>query len=96
ALALGDALAAGDLAAYARARRRIARRPEALTRLALALSRRPALARRGVAALARDPEIFSRLLGALGADRPLASVGLGRALRFVGALLVPRRDAAPA
>jgi len=96
ALALGEALAADDLAAYARARRRIVRRPEALTRLALVLARRPALARRGVAALARDPELFSRLLGALGADRPLASVGLGRALRFVGALVAPGGGAAPA
>jgi len=96
ALALGDALAAGDLPRYARAHRRIARLPETLTRLALAAARRPALARRGVAALARDPELFSRLLGALGADRPLASVGLGRALRFVGALVAPGGGAAPA
>lgn len=96
ALALGDALAAADLARYARAHRRIARLPELLTRLTLAAARRPELARRGVAALARDPELFSRLLGALGADRPLASVGLARALRFVGALVAPGGGAAPA
>ncbi len=96
ALALADALAAGDLAAYARAHRRIVRLPAAMTRLALAAARRPALARRGVAALARDPELFSRLIGALGADRPLATVGLGRALRFVGALLAPSTGVAAA
>jgi flavin-dependent dehydrogenase len=87
ALALGDALAAGDLAGYERAARRAARRPELLTRLALAAARHPALRRRVVAALARDPELFSRLLGALGAGRPLAQVGLGRTLRFTGALV---------
>ncbi len=92
---LAAALAAGDLAAYARAHRRLARWPQALTRLALAAARRPPLARRGVAALARDPELFSRLLGAVGAGRPLAAVGLGRALRFARALLPPAAGGRP-
>jgi flavin-dependent dehydrogenase len=89
ALALGPALAAGDLRGYARAARRDARVPAALTHLTLFVARRPALARRVVAALARDPELFSRLLGALGADGALAALGLARALAFAGHLLAP-------
>jgi flavin-dependent dehydrogenase len=88
---LAAALAAGELAAYARAHRRLARGPQ----VALAAARRPPLARRGVAALARDPELFSRLLGALGAGRPLTAVGLGRALRFARALLLPSAGGRP-
>lgn len=88
ALALGPALARGDLAGYARAVARIRRAPEAITRLALAAARRPALARRLVAALGRDPELFARLLGVLGAGGSLAALGLPRALRFAGHLLV--------
>jgi hypothetical protein len=77
ALALGPALAAGDLAAYARASARLRRIPEAITRLVLALSRRPAPRRRAIAALAADPAFFGRLLGTLGAGRPLGTLGGG-------------------
>lgn len=76
ALALGDALAAGDLALYERTARRLARLPERLTQLALFAALRPALLRRYVAALARDPELFAHLLGALGARRPLSPATL--------------------
>ncbi len=88
ALRLGPALAAGDLAGYARAARRDARVPEAITRLALFAARRPALARRLVAALAADPQLFSRLLAALGARGSLAALSLSATLRFAGHLVV--------
>jgi flavin-dependent dehydrogenase len=51
ALALGDALAVGDLARY-----------EAMARLLLAMDRSPWLCRRGMRALATEPSLFSRLL----------------------------------
>jgi flavin-dependent dehydrogenase len=86
AVALGDALAEGDLGRYARAARRLRRTPETITRLALAAARRPRLGHRLVAALARDPALFSRLLGALGAAAPLRSVGAAAALRLAGRL----------
>jgi 2-polyprenyl-6-methoxyphenol hydroxylase-like FAD-dependent oxidoreductase len=97
ALALAEALEAGDLARYERAASRLVRVPETLTRLALAAARRPALGRRVVAALAADPELFARLLGALGCREPWTAVGAAAPLRFLAALLVrPRVAAAPA
>ncbi len=90
ALALAPALAAGDLAAYARASARLRRIPEAITAFVLALTRRPALRRRAVAALAADSAFFGRMLGALGAGRPLGTLGGGATLRFSGRLVWPR------
>ena len=87
ALALAPALAAGELAPYARAARRLRRVPETITRLALVAARRPALGRRLVAALARDPALFSRLLGALGAAAPLGALGAAAAARLALRLL---------
>lgn len=89
ALRLGPALAAGDLAGYARAARRDARVPETITRLALFAARRPALARRLVAALAADPALFARLLAALGAGGSLAALPLAATLRFAAHLFAP-------
>ena len=62
ALALGDALAEGDLARYEVAHRRIRRLPAAMARLLLAMDRSPRLCRRGMLALAAEPSLFSRLL----------------------------------
>jgi flavin-dependent dehydrogenase len=98
ALALGEALALGDLARYERDARRLARLPERLTRLALFAARHPALRRRYVAALARDSALFTALLGALGARRPLAAATVAT---LVGRLATARpardeRRAAPA
>ena len=62
ALALGDALAVGNLAPYEVAHRRIGHLPAAMARLLLAMDRRPWLCRRGIRALAAEPSLFSRLL----------------------------------
>jgi menaquinone-9 beta-reductase len=83
--ALAAALAEDRLAGYERARRRIVRRPEILTRLALVLSRHPALRRRVLHRLAREPSLFDRLLalhvGALrGGELRLAAGLLARLL----------------
>lgn len=89
ALALGDALAAGDLAPYARRHARLARLPNGLTRLLLVAARRPWLRRRLVRALAADPALFGNFLGLLGDRRPLAELRIGRALRLCGRLVLP-------
>jgi menaquinone-9 beta-reductase len=89
ALALAEALAQDDLAAYERRLARLARLPEAMTRLLLMVARRPALRRRLVAALAADPVLFANVLGLLGARRPLAGLLLGRALRLCARLAWP-------
>ncbi|MGH9380910.1 MAG: NAD(P)/FAD-dependent oxidoreductase [Thermoanaerobaculia bacterium] len=62
--ALGSALAAGDLTAYARASRRIRRRPERLARLLLTVDGSPRLRRSLVPFLAAWPRAFARLLAA--------------------------------
>lgn len=89
ALALGEALAADDLALYARRHARLAALPNGLTRLLLVAARRPWLRRRLVAALAADPALFGNFLGLLGDRRPLADLRLGRALRLCGRLAWP-------
>lgn len=89
ALALGEALAADNLALYARRLARLAALPNGLTRLLLVAARRPWLRRRLVAALAADPALFGNFLGLLGDRRPLADLRLGRALRLCGRLAWP-------
>lgn len=89
ALALGAALAAGELAPYARRAAELARLPNGLTHLLLALTRRPRLRHRLVAALAADPPLFGNFLGLLGDRRPLGELAFGRALRLCGRLALP-------
>lgn len=62
ALALGEALAAGDLARYQAAHRRASRNPALMAWLLLAMDRAPWLRRRALRALATEPSFFSRLL----------------------------------
>ena len=87
AAALVAAIAAGDLARYAAAHRRIGRLPGIITRLVLACERRPALRRRAVAALAAEPALFSRLLGIHGRTLPARELGLPGALRLAWRLV---------
>jgi len=82
AVALGEALAAGDLTLYGRDLARLQRLPVGLTRLLLVATRRPWLRRRLVNALAADPILFANFLGLLGARRPLRELLVGRALRL--------------
>jgi flavin-dependent dehydrogenase len=62
ALALANALEAGELSLYQEEHRRLARRPTQMARLLLSLDGRPALRRRVLRALATDPNVFARLL----------------------------------
>jgi len=63
AIALADALAAGDLAAYQTEHRRLAQCPNLMGKLMLSLDRFPRLRRRVLRAFASDPEIFANMLG---------------------------------
>lgn len=89
ALLLAEALAADDLARYARRLPRLVALPSGLTRLLLVVTRRPWLRRRLVAALAADPVLFGNFLGLLAARRPLRELLVGRALRLCGRLTWP-------
>ncbi len=62
AIALANALDAGDLSSYETAHRRLARRPTWMGRTMLLLGRHTALRHRALRALAGRPELFSRLL----------------------------------
>jgi flavin-dependent dehydrogenase len=64
ALALADALEAGELAKYQAVHRRLARRPQVIARLLLLLDRFAPLRRRVVYGLASDPYLFTQLLTA--------------------------------
>ena len=62
AIALADALTAGDLSLYRAAHRRIGRRPEMMANLMLLLDGRGRLRRRAIRALAAHPPLFARML----------------------------------
>jgi flavin-dependent dehydrogenase len=62
ALALADALAAGDLSRYEAQHRAIGKRPARMAELMLLLDRRARLRHRAMRALASDPPLFSRML----------------------------------
>lgn len=64
ALALADALEAGNLEEYQLAHRRLARRPYLISRLLLVLDKFGPLRRRVMRGLAEDPDLFSGLLAA--------------------------------
>lgn len=85
--ALVEALLAGDLTRYASAHRRIARLPDFMTRLVLALESRPAMRGRALRALAAEPALFSRLLGIHGRTLPPRRLGIDGALRLAWRLV---------
>jgi flavin-dependent dehydrogenase len=82
--ALAAALPNGEVAAYARACRRLARTTDAMTETLLFCERRPNLRRRMVRELSRRPALFSRLLGAHARQVPFRAVGVAA---FTGLLL---------
>ncbi len=62
AIAVADAMRAGDLRRYEAAHRRIARLPRMMSRLLLTMDRHPSFRRRAFRALASEPGCFGRLL----------------------------------
>jgi menaquinone-9 beta-reductase len=88
ALALADALEAGDLRDYQAAHRRLTRRPTLMARLLLLLDNRPKLRNRAMRALAAHPDLFARLVAVhVGDTSPghLASTGALLGWHFVTA-----------
>lgn len=79
AQALASAIVADDTASYARACRRLARLPDAMTHLLLWVERHPELRRRMIQALAHEPGLFSRLLALHTRAAPI-----GRSVRTIG------------
>jgi len=64
ALALAEAMMAGDLTHYERAHRKLLRRPMLMGRLMLWLGRHPRIRARFLRALEGNPELFARLVAA--------------------------------
>jgi flavin-dependent dehydrogenase len=64
AIAVADALGSGKLENYQRDHRKLARRPNTMSRLLLLLDRYPSVRKRVLRCLAQEPELFARLLAA--------------------------------
>lgn len=62
AMALANALEAGDLQSYQSAHNRLARRPNFMSRVLLLLGRNVRLRQQTLNVLAKDPELFARML----------------------------------
>lgn len=86
--ALAQAVADGDLALYARAHRRLMRRPLWMARLLLTMDRRPALGQRALPALARTRTLFGELLAVHTGAQLRASVLAAGVMRLGYRLLV--------
>ena len=81
ALALADALEAGDLRGYQAEHRRMARRPAFMADFMLLLDRYPRLRRRALRALAANPQLFARMVAThVGEIDPLRFAGTTAAL----------------
>jgi flavin-dependent dehydrogenase len=87
AAALGEALAAGDLALYQAAHRRIGRVPHLMARLLLAMDGRAWLRQRALRALAGHPQMFTRLLAVHVGALPPTAIGLHVLAGFAWRLL---------
>lgn len=88
ALALADALKAGNLRSYDAAHRRFSRHPNFMARLLLLLDRNASLRRRVLELLSREPQLFARLLAMhVGKSSPLriATTGLRFGWQFLTA-----------
>jgi flavin-dependent dehydrogenase len=88
ALALGPALAAGDLSAYAAAHSQINSLPEFMSRSMLLMDRSRWLCSRSLRAFARQPQIFSRMLAVHVGELPLRNFGAAGLLNLGWQLLV--------
>ncbi len=89
--ALADAIAAGEIARYATAHRRLAREPYRMIRLLLLLERHPVLRRRAMRALAQEPRVFERFLAINDGETALRSLGVANAARLAWRMLTPVR-----
>ncbi len=76
ALALAEALAAGDLRLYQAAHRRIVRLPHFMARLMLGMDRHAAFRERVFRAFSAEPSLFARLLAIHVGDLSPISLGV--------------------
>jgi flavin-dependent dehydrogenase len=88
ALALGPALAAGDLSAYAAAHSQINSLPEFMSRSMLLMDRSRWLRSHSLRAFARQPQIFGRMLAVHLGELPLRNFGAAGLLNLGWQLLV--------
>ncbi len=88
AFALVEAIGRARLEEYARAWRRIARRPWTMTRLLLYVEKRPDLRTSMVDALAADQALFSRIVGVHAGQLPVRAVLGVPALRLAARLVL--------
>ena len=88
ALALGAALAAGDLSVYAVAHSQINSLPEFMSRSMLLMDRSPWLRSRSLRAFARQPGIFGRMLAVHVGELQLRNFGVAGLLNLGWQLLV--------
>ena len=89
ALALVEAIRAGDLGSYRRAHRRIVRPPETLTKFTLLLSRHPRLRRNVIRILADDPSLFSSFLALQNDEASLVGDGSKTLVKLLAKLVLP-------
>jgi menaquinone-9 beta-reductase len=83
ALALAEALEAGDLGRYRQAHRAIGRRPVLMSELTMLLDNRPRLRARSLRAMSAHPRLFSKLLAMhVGALSPLEFAANGANLAY--------------
>jgi len=87
ALALGPALAAGDLSSYAAAHTKINSLPEFMSRSMLLMDRSSWLRRRSLRALSRQPDLFARILAVHVGEMPLKDFGANGLLNLGWQLL---------
>ena len=87
AIALADAIAAGDVATYQKVHRKLARLPHAMAQLLLTMDRWPAMQRRGLRALEAQPELFRELLAVHVGSASLPHFALARGPRLAWSLL---------
>jgi flavin-dependent dehydrogenase len=88
ALALGPALAAGDLSSYAATHSQINSLPEFMSRSMLLMDRSRWLRSRSLRAFARRPQIFGRMLAVHVGELPLRDFGAAELLNLGWQLLV--------
>lgn len=99
ALALGEAMTAGDLGRYQTAHRRIMQLPAFMSRSMLLMDSHAWLRRRSLRAFAARPRLFERLLGVHVGELPLAAfagssmLGLGWHMITAGPSLSPEVNA---
>jgi flavin-dependent dehydrogenase len=89
ALALANAIAAGDLAIYQHEHRTLAKLPHRMASLLLAMDRFPALERRALSVFSANPHLFGKFLDVHLGNAPFSHFALRNGASFAMRLLLP-------